>query len=87
MVPNGWDTRAVTQFDWGRWGDWTTLAARLYDGLRWLDEQKLDLIIAPLPAEEGLGAVIKERLLKASGRAMGRSSSEKHGSIIRADGI
>jgi L-threonylcarbamoyladenylate synthase len=87
MVPNGWNTRAVARFDWGRWGDWTTLASRLYDGLRWLDEQKIDLIIAPLPAEEGLGEVIKERLLKASGRATGPPSGERYGSIIRADGI
>jgi hypothetical protein len=42
------------------------LASRLYAGLRWLDEQKLDLIIAPLPPAEGLGGAIGERLLQAS---------------------
>src|SRR5579864_6400494 len=36
-------------FDWDRWRDWATLAARLYAGLRWLDEQKLDLMVAPFP--------------------------------------
>ena len=68
LLPSGWDIRAAARFDWGRWGDWTTLASRLYAGLRWLDELKLDLIIAPLPPEEGLGGAIRERLSKASGR-------------------
>ena len=68
LLPSGWDIRAAARFDWGRWGDWTTLASRLYAGLRWLDELKLDLIIAPLPPEEGLGGTIRERLSKASGR-------------------
>jgi len=68
LLPSGWNIRAAARFDWGRWGDWTTLASRLYAGLRWLDELKLDLIIAPLPPEEGLGGAIRERLSKASGR-------------------
>lgn len=66
LLPSGWNIRAAARFDWGQWGDWTTLASRLYAGLRWLDEQKLDLIIVPLPSEEGLGSTIRERLLKAS---------------------
>jgi len=70
LLPSGWQTCAAARFDWGQWGDWATLASRLYVGLRWLDEQKLDLIIVPLPPEEGLGAAIRERLLKASGRKM-----------------
>ncbi len=70
LLPSGWNIRAAASFDWGRWGDWPTLASRLYAGLRWLDEKKLDLIIAPLPSEEGLGRAIRERLLKASGREM-----------------
>jgi L-threonylcarbamoyladenylate synthase len=69
LVPTGWHIHASASFDWGRWGDWATLASRLYAGLRWLDEQKLELIIAPLPPEEGLGGAIRERLSKASGRA------------------
>ena len=70
LLPSGWNTCVAARFDWGRWGDWTTLASRLYVGLRWLDEQKLDLIIAPLPPDKGLGSAIRERLLKASGREM-----------------
>jgi len=67
LLPGGWDVRAAAIFDWGQWGDWPTLASRLYAGLRWLDKQNLDVIIAPLPPEEALGGAIRERLLKASG--------------------
>jgi L-threonylcarbamoyladenylate synthase len=67
LLPSGWDISATTTFDWGRWGDWKVLASRLYAGLRWLDAQKLDVIVAPLPPDEELGGAIRERLLKASG--------------------
>jgi L-threonylcarbamoyladenylate synthase len=70
LVPTGWNISAAAKFDWGRWGDWGTLASRLYAGLRWLDKQVADIIIAPLPAEDGLGGAIRDRLLKASGRKM-----------------
>jgi len=68
LLPSGWNIRAAATFDWGRWGDWATLASRLYAGLRWLDDQMLDVMVAPLPPQEALGATIRERLLKASGR-------------------
>jgi hypothetical protein len=56
-------------FDWGCWGDWSTLASRLYAGLRRLDERMPDAIVAPLPLDEGLGTAIRQRLLKAAGAA------------------
>jgi L-threonylcarbamoyladenylate synthase len=65
MLPTGWQISGVA-FDWGYWGDWSTLAARLYAGLRWLDEQNVETIIAPLPADEGLGSAIRDRLQKAA---------------------
>jgi L-threonylcarbamoyladenylate synthase len=68
LLSSRWIISAATRFDWGQWGDWTMLASRLYAGLHWLDAQKLDLLIAPLPPNEGLGGAIRERLLKASGR-------------------
>src|SRR5579864_1139982 len=68
LLPSGWNIRAAATFDWGRWGDWATLASRLYAGLRWLDDQMLDVMVAPLPPQEALGGAIRERLLKASGR-------------------
>lgn len=66
LLPTRWNVSAAIAFDWGEWGDWRVLASRLYAGLRWLDEQKLDLIVAPLPPAQGLGSAIRERLLKAS---------------------
>jgi L-threonylcarbamoyladenylate synthase len=77
LLPSGWKICAAAKFDWGAWGDWTVLAARLYVGLRWLDEQNLDLIIAPLPPKEGLGGAIRERLLKASGTPMRRPGTKR----------
>jgi len=79
LLPSGWNIRAAATFDWGRWGDWATLASRLYAGLRWLDDQKLEFMVAPLPPEEALGAAIRERLLKASGREilLGRMDLDK----------
>ena len=67
LLPGGWRTSARLEFDWGRWGDWNILAARLYAGLRWLDEQAPEIIIAPLPPAQELGAAIRQRLLKAAG--------------------
>lgn len=67
LLPSGWHTSARLRFDWGGWGDWNLLAARLYAGLRWLDEQAPEIIIAPLPPAEELGAAIRQRLLKAAG--------------------
>lgn len=69
LLPSGWNISAPSRFDWGQWGDWSVLAMRLYAGLRWLDEQMPNVIIAPLPPEEGLGSAIKQRLLKAAGAA------------------
>jgi hypothetical protein len=56
-----------------RWGAtymdaWGSLAARLYAGLRWLDEQTPCATIALLPPEGGLGSAIRQRLSKAAGR-------------------
>jgi L-threonylcarbamoyladenylate synthase len=68
MMPTRWNAVVAAKFDWGVWGDWTVMASRLYAGLRWLDEQQLDVIVAPLPPEEGLGAAIAERLRKAAAK-------------------
>jgi L-threonylcarbamoyladenylate synthase len=42
-------------------------ARELYGFLRKLDEQGCDLIVASLPAEEGLGLAIANRLRRAAG--------------------
>ncbi len=71
LAPVGWltDIEGVVVFNWGVWGDWHELAQRLFEGLRWLERQKVDIIVAPLPPPSGLGLAIRDRLIKASGKA------------------
>jgi len=70
MLPSNWlkglQAEAVI-FDWGTWEERETLAQRLYAGLRWLDEQQVEIAICPLPPAEGLGVAIRDRLRKAAG--------------------
>lgn len=53
-------------FEWGRWADPEELARRLYAGLRWLDGRGCEVILCPVPAAEGVGAAIRDRLRKAA---------------------
>lgn len=53
-------------YDWGSWQDQEELARRLFAGLRWLDAQGATVILAPLPAAEGIGIAIRDRLQKAA---------------------
>ncbi len=53
-------------FNWGDWQNPPELAHRLYSGLRELDASGVDLILCPLPRPEGIGAAIRDRLLKAA---------------------
>ena len=51
------------------WGDWLlpeTMAATLYAGLRALDAAGCRTIVAPIPASQGIGAAILDRLYKAA---------------------
>jgi L-threonylcarbamoyladenylate synthase len=52
-------------FAWGRWSKPEELAQRLYAGLRALDAERCSVILCPLPPVEGIGAAIRDRLLKA----------------------
>jgi L-threonylcarbamoyladenylate synthase len=69
LLPAGWKlprgVHAIT-FEWGPMSDSETLARRLYHGLRTLDAQGADVIIAPLPSPTGLGLAIRDRLQKAA---------------------
>jgi L-threonylcarbamoyladenylate synthase len=58
--------KEVVVFRWGRWSALEELARNLYAGLRSLDAQGCAVILCPLPADEGLGAAIRDRLRKAS---------------------
>ena len=53
---------------WGRWSEPDELARELYAGLRALDAEGCGVIVCPLPPAEGIGAAIRDRLLKAGTR-------------------
>ena len=55
-------------FLWGRWDTPEELAQRLYAGLRALDAAGCSVILCPLPAAEGIGAAIRDRLKKAGSK-------------------
>ncbi|MGA2850000.1 MAG: L-threonylcarbamoyladenylate synthase [Terracidiphilus sp.] len=58
----------ATVFAWGRWDAPEELARELYAGLRTLDAEGCTVILCPLPPAEGIGAAIRDRLLKAGYR-------------------
>jgi L-threonylcarbamoyladenylate synthase len=62
-------------FPWGRWAAPRELARSLYAGLRKLDELGCTTILCPLPNMEGIGAAIRDRLIKAGTREQ-RSGKE-----------
>jgi L-threonylcarbamoyladenylate synthase len=69
MLPDGIHAPAgATIFAWGHWSAPQELARTLYAGLRRLDDQGCTVILCPLPPAEGIGAAIRDRLLKAGNR-------------------
>jgi L-threonylcarbamoyladenylate synthase len=67
LLPAGWElTSGVVVERWGRWDDHETLAARLFAGLRALDDRGVTVILCPLPAAGGLADAIRDRLEKAA---------------------
>lgn len=69
LLPSDWplpDDLIVESFDVGAWGDWETMAQRVFTGLRALDGQQVEVIFAPLPPKQGLGLAIRDRLLRAA---------------------
>lgn len=53
---------------WGRWTVPEELARELYAGLRALDAAGCTVILCPLPPADGIGAAIRDRLIKAGNR-------------------
>jgi L-threonylcarbamoyladenylate synthase len=53
-------------FPWGEWRNAQELAHNLYAGLRTLDARNCSVILCPLPPAQGIGAAIRDRLLKAA---------------------
>ena len=67
MLPETWSTLpSIHTFPWGPWNDPTPLAARLFAGLRHLDDQAVDIILCPLPPPTAATAAIRDRLTKAA---------------------
>jgi L-threonylcarbamoyladenylate synthase len=53
-------------YEWGDLEDQERLARRLFAGLRELDAAGATVIVCPMPGDHGLGAAIRDRLLKAA---------------------
>jgi L-threonylcarbamoyladenylate synthase len=53
-------------FAWGHWAHPEEMARELYAGLRVLDAEGCSVVLCPLPPDEGIGAAIRDRLLKAA---------------------
>ncbi|MDE3202363.1 MAG: threonylcarbamoyl-AMP synthase [Acidobacteriota bacterium] len=53
-------------FPWGHWSNPEELAHRLYAGLRALDAAGCTVILCPMPATDGIGAALRDRLAKAA---------------------
>jgi L-threonylcarbamoyladenylate synthase len=69
LLPSTWalpEGFAGIHYAWGSWEDDQELAQRLFAGLRTLDTMGAEVILCPLPRSSGLGAAIRDRLLKAA---------------------
>lgn len=53
-------------FDWGRWDAPEELGQRMYAAMRELDAAGVTVIVCPLPAVEGVGVAICDRLRKSA---------------------
>ncbi len=56
----------------GAWGDWDSMARKLFGTLRVLDSQGVDVILCPLPPAEGLALALRDRLQRAAGKSLER---------------
>ena len=71
-----WAVSGTILYPWGRWTAPEELAKELYAGLRALDAQGCTVIVCPLPPAAGIGAAIRDRLIKAGGRDQGSGVRE-----------
>jgi L-threonylcarbamoyladenylate synthase len=63
-----WNDTNLVSYEWGVWSEPEELARNLYAGLRTLDADGCTVILCPLPPGEGIGAAIRDRLIKAGNR-------------------
>jgi L-threonylcarbamoyladenylate synthase len=68
MLPQNWTIhhRHAKVFHWNSFDDNNALAHSLFAGLRDLDSRGVTVILCPLPAGDGLGHAIRDRLEKAA---------------------
>jgi L-threonylcarbamoyladenylate synthase len=72
MLPTGWRFESLSQPSaivvepWAAWDDPNALAARLFAGLRALDDCGVTVILCPLPPAGGISDAILDRLRKAA---------------------
>lgn len=68
LLPQGWPipARASVVLSWGRPDEPGRMARELYGRLREMDERGVELIVCPLPKDEGVGMAVRDRLRKAA---------------------
>lgn len=68
LLPRGWAApdAAVTVLPWGSWSEPESLARTLYGQMRALDDRGVEVIVCPMPAADGIGLAIRDRLRKAA---------------------
>jgi L-threonylcarbamoyladenylate synthase len=70
MLPEGIECpplpKSTRIYRWGRWSAPEEMARDLYAGLRKLDSMQCTAIVCPMPPAEGIGAAIRDRLIKAA---------------------
>jgi len=60
-----WKMSQAAIFRWGKLSAPEELAHNLYAGLHALDAKGCTVIVCPMPADEGIGAALRDRLTKA----------------------
>jgi L-threonylcarbamoyladenylate synthase len=67
LLPEDWALEADAVVErWARWHDPKALAARLFAGLRALDDRGVSVILCPLPESGGVAVAVRDRLQKAA---------------------
>lgn len=72
LLPSDWSwpedisAERVIAYDYGKWGDWAAMAQRVFNALRWLDKQGIDVMVGPLPPARGVGLALRDRLIRAA---------------------